>query len=228
MRRFGRIALLLAVVAVLGGPASAGTQQQPEMTDECSGYVHAVDGSTRVRHASLDLCKGWFTAGPSAAGAPAFRVTLEVGAEPVDGVEAAYMSFWSAGNCRYGVTVDGAVNAPHPQAFSADCEPPGEATCTVPQLELNCTYEDTTQYYDLAADSVVWDGKQLQVTVVFEGGLAAFAGDHSDVSAVTDPLAVSVQTFGPVYGWTAGCTSNFPSDRCFEVNGDWMFATGRR
>lgn len=226
MRAFGRLVLILGLVLTVAVPASAGTEERPDLSDECSGYLHSVEGSTRARHPSLDLCKGWFTTTTAPSGAPALEVALKVNSAPVDGLTAAYMTFWRTGGCSYGVVVDGALNAPHPQAFSVDCEPPGETTCTVPAVSATCTTEDTTQYFALPDGSVVWNDDELRVTVPFEGALAGFAGDHDAGSVLATPLAVSVQVVGPVYAWTAGCSVGLVGQRCFEANGDWMRAAG--
>ena len=222
MRVFGRTVLLVAVLLMAAAPARAGSEQAPEMSDECSGYVHSVEGNTRVRHPSLDLCKGWFTSATGPTGAPVLQLTLQVNSAPADGISGLYVSYWRSGDCTYAITIDNALNSPHPQAFSADCEPPGEQTCAVPQLQLHCTVDDTTRYFALPAGSVAWNDDRLQVTVSFDGELAPFAADHAGGAVLTGPTAVSAQAVGPVHGWTAGC-STFLAGRCFEANGDWMY-----
>lgn len=221
MRRFAQLVLVVFALMSVHAPASAGTEQFPNMSDECSGFVHAVDGDTRVRPRELDLCKGWFTT-TTAGGAPALQVTLQVSAPPDGTVDGLYVSFWESGDCTYGVTVDGAVNAPHPQAFSSTCET-GEVTCTVPVLELNCTVEDTAEYFPLPGGSVVWDDDRLQVTVPFTGELAQFAPAHTSGAVLTNARAFSALAVGPAHGWAAVCSSGLPTDRCVEANGDWMY-----
>lgn len=220
MRRFVQVVLVVLVFAMVGGTARAGTEKFPEMSDECAGFVHAVAGSTRVRHPSLDLCKGWFTAAAGPSGAPVLEVTLQANSGPAEGVGGLYMARWRSGDCTYAVTVDNAVNSPHPQAFSAGCgaRPPVECG----QLALQCD-DDSWHTYPLPAGSVRWEGNQLQVTVSFDGALASFAGDHADGAVLSEPFAFSSATVGPAYGYAFACSNHLGSDRCVEANGDWMY-----
>lgn len=221
MRVLGRCVLVIAVLLTVAAPATAGSEQSPEMRDECAGYVHSVEGATAVRHASLDLCKGWFAFPSAPSGAPALRLTLQTNTAPSQGVENLYVAGWRSGGCAYQVVVDGAVGVDEPYWFSGDCQGPGEETCTVQQLAINCSRESNATRVPLPADAVAWDDDQLSISLAFDGPLAQFAGHHRAGDVLTDVTAWSAQGLGPGHIYSHGCSFGF-SDRCYELAGDVM------
>lgn len=218
MRFFKRLVLIVAVVAVVAAPASAGTASSPEISDPCGGQLQISNDQITFTPGEIDICSGWFK--QTASGG--LKVTLAL-AGPDEATGGFWAVGWRNGDCTFEVTVDEAVGAAAPQAFSAGCGPRPPVECG--PLALRCSDDGYWRTYPLPASSVVRNGNTLAVSVDFTGALAEFAPAHQAGQVLRQPRAYAVGTVGPVYAATFGCSFDY-SDHCFSVNGDFT-ATGR-
>lgn len=213
MRVFGRTGLVLAAVVALAAPASAGSADNPEITDVCGAQVMTGD-TVRVVPNHVDICAGWFSTT-----ANGLQVNLRMSGI-VEETGGFWAVWWDSGNCTYEVAVDDSVGADHAQSFTVGCGTPPAPTCPVPNLAVNCDFGDHYRTFALPDSAVVRDQTLLRIAVDFTGPLAEFAGDHSPGRVLSDPRAASSATVGPVYAWMRGCSFSDDGATCFEANGD--------
>ena len=187
-----KVALVVAVLMMLGAPASAGTQESPELSDTCGVGLHAAQEQVLPW---LDLCAGWFES-ESASGVPEITVNLEVADLAANRTDSQYWGSWTAGGCDFTVirSDGGAQLAPSDAAsiLSVQCNTAREVPCETPWKELGffCWEIDEPEQFDVS-DTFSESGNTLSWTLRFEGDLAPYASAHSDGSVLTATSAMT-------------------------------------
>src|SRR5688500_2423708 len=92
------VALAIAMVMMLGGPAAAGTPQNPEWEDTCG-----IGTNTLAEQVApwLDLCGGWFETLSASEKTSEIKVTLEVADLLAERADSQYRVSWGAGGCAF-------------------------------------------------------------------------------------------------------------------------------
>lgn len=210
------IAVMVSTLAAVA-PASAGSAEDPDISDDCGAQVRTTDHSLTVVPGHVDVCAGWF--GTTAKG---LQVTLQMSG-PTSPEPGFWAVWWDHGECTYEVFVDDSVTAEHAQGFAVGCGERPTGDCPVPNVSVGCESEDHFRRFALPDSSVVRQGNTLAVSVDFTGHLSEFVGAHAAGQVLRAPRAYSSTVVGPVYAHTAGCHFGDDGTYCFEANGDFTF-----
>jgi hypothetical protein len=221
------VAVAIAMVMVLGGPAGAGTGQNPELEDECGVGTHMVDEQVAPW---LDLCAGWFqTLSSSATGAPEIKITLEVADLAAERPRSQYWLSWSSGGCGFTVArLDGGDDLQPGDAvsrLSVQCAPARHVPCPTPLEELGfvCSEQDDPLVFDVS-DTFAQSGNRLSWTLRFAGKLAPYAKHHADGAVLrTGDAMTAVGVDGaPLIGPGRCDKSNDDPWQCRNQVSDWI------
>jgi hypothetical protein len=194
------LALALACLLLLASPASAGTQQDPEMTDPCGFGIE--EGQEPVLE-SLDLCSTWFET-VSTSGAPEIKVVMDL-VDLTDRPDGIYWVEWTSGGCNYLVERHdgGRGETPGDAAahFTGSC--PQEVPCVpgvgdLPATETHCWTSVNRVEADISDSFAEVDGR-FEWTIRFDGALASHAPNHA-TGAVLEPV-LSYTALEVAGGW---------------------------
>lgn len=219
-----KVALVVAVLMMLGAPASAGTQEDPELFDTCG-----VGSNTASEQMApwLDLCRGWFES--SSADVPEITVNLEVAGLAANRTDSQYWVSWATGGCGFTLTrFDGGTELQPGEASSrlaVQCDPGREVPCETPwkELEFHCYEWDDAELYDVS-DTFSESGNRLSWTVRFDGQLATYAESHAtgSVLEVNDARTAVGLNSAPVTGHGRCTRSNDDPWDCTNQVSDWI------
>jgi hypothetical protein len=221
-----KVALVVAVLMMLGAPASAGTAQDPELQDTCGVGLSTAQEQVLPW---LDLCQGWFETLSGPGETPQIKVTLEVAALAPDRADSQYWVSWAAGGCGYTLTrFDGGTQLAPGEAASrlaVQCDPGREVSCPGPldELGFHCFEFEDAVLYDVS-DTFAEAGNQLSWTVSFDGDLAEYAAAHvaGSVLEVRSAMTAVGVNSAPIVG-PGRCTRTADGPwECTNQVSDWI------
>ena len=208
------LGLIIAVLLVAVGPASAGTATNPEIVDACGAA--APNGREPV-HSWEDICSAWFATADADGGVV---VTLKTGAlQPR--TPTMHSVAWQTGDCRLQVVSEdasGPVDAGE-RTLSINC---GE-TAAACDPDLSAVGGGRCTTYAQSA-RVPLDGAVSETadTIRFTVRRNAVPAAHRDLFAPDAQITKSVAFSGPVVAGTAvvvwGTCAEFT---CDSKIGDW-------
>lgn len=184
------VAMAVALMLVLGGPASAGTPGDPELKDDCGVGTHVAQEQVPPW---LDLCGGWF----SSPAPGELKVTVEVADLLQSRSDSQYWVSWTAGGCSFTVQrMDGGAELAPGDAVSrlvAQCVPAREVECPPPfkQLGYTCWQSDKEPVIIDVSHGYEEAGNRLSWTLRFEDDLARYAPHHADGAVLTSRGAMT-------------------------------------
>jgi hypothetical protein len=169
-------AVLLAILLALAttSPATAGTPEDPEVTDACGQLAPT---STGYKQPANDICAAWFDA-DVADGAVELAVTIRTLAPTAPGSRYAEVG-WTLGDCEHLLVVDDGELSPrpipvgeggavlpeqHPVRLVVRCGPTS-GPCYPPVPIPTCTGHERRAAASLPADAVTTDGTDLTITL---------------------------------------------------------------
>lgn len=158
---------LLMLLTMLVSPALAGDADSPEITDDCGAALTAPDGKLPEN----DICAGWLDASFDGDDV-LLDFSVRTAAPTMDDVRFVQASF-TAGDCRYTVTLDDAVGSvgpteigqvgtllpdEHPLAVGVACDPGAPCGAPYDGLPINCSTHAVRDVVPLGDEAVSISG----------------------------------------------------------------------
>ena len=185
MRRI--LVLVVLGLFVMGvSPASAGTADNPEITDACGLEETEPDQRTVPW---TDICAGWLSVSGSTVTA-----TLQFAGDVTERPAASnYGVTWTTDDgCTHGVGMgDPSAASDLPIMGGTDGYVVFSAVCPIPEVcdRYGCYDTEHRAYEHLPADAVVESGSTLTFTIPLTGGLAALTDQYERGDTLRGPQA---------------------------------------